>query len=105
MNEQTRKILKDSRQTRSDTVVEDIVNNRHISLSPLLLTAEQAAQLLGFTKQFFYQLQASGSLGPQALYFGKRARWSVYELREWIKAGCPPRERWLAMKQTENILT
>lgn len=70
----------------------------------LLLDASGAAGLLGFTRQYFYQLQSSGRLGPMPIYFGKRSRWSKYELQAWVRAGCPDRGKWLEIKKTENII-
>ena len=102
MNEQTKQLLRNYRQNDGDdkTFDDDTINRRNIS--PILLTANEAAQLLGFTRQFFYQLQASGRLGPHPFYFGKRTRWSLFELHSWVCSGCPPRDRWLIIKEAEN---
>jgi hypothetical protein len=70
----------------------------------LLLDATGAAGLLGFTRQYFYQLQSSGCLGPMPIHFGKRTRRSRFELIAWVKFGCPRRSEWLELVKTENML-
>ena len=69
----------------------------------LLLDASGASALLGFTRQYFYQLQSSGRLGPMPMHFGRRARWSKFELIAWVKSGCPGREKWLELLKTNDV--
>ena len=60
----------------------------------LVLTAAEAAQLLGISVRHFWSLLASGRIGPQPLAFGRTRRWRRAELVEWIAAGAPSRDQW-----------
>jgi len=77
-----------------------------LSSSSLLVDAKDASRLLGIGRTLFLQLDNSGRLGPMGLKLGKRRLWVVEELRAWVDAGCPIRERWQKMKeeQTELLL-
>jgi predicted DNA-binding transcriptional regulator AlpA len=61
---------------------------------PLLLSASDAAALLSIGRAHFYAMHSSGRLGPMPIALGRRKLWSVEELREWVQAGCVPREKW-----------
>ncbi len=63
--------------------------------SPLLLSAEDAADLLGIGRSHFYALHSSGRLGPQPVRLGRRTLWRADELRAWCEEDCPPRVRWI----------
>jgi hypothetical protein len=43
-------------------------------------------------------MHSTGELAPMPIHFGRRKLWIVEELRLWINAGCPNRDKWLAMK-------
>jgi len=72
---------------------------------PLLLDAGEVARLIGISRSNFYGLISSGRIGPEPIHLGKRTLWKRSELEAWVRADCPPREKWLVMKETENILT
>jgi predicted DNA-binding transcriptional regulator AlpA len=61
----------------------------------LLVSADQAARLLGLSRAHFYSQLSAGRIGPMGYEFGRRKLWSVEELRRWVESGCPPREKWL----------
>ena len=63
-----------------------------------LLTVERAAQLLGIGRTHFYKLHDSGRV-PLPVRLGKSIRWRREELLDWIKAGCPERSAWEAIKK------
>ncbi len=66
-----------------------------VQVEPLLVDSEVAGRLLGISGRAFRQLCDSGRIGPMPVDLGLRRRlWSVAELRDWIKAGAPPRGRW-----------
>lgn len=71
--------------------------DRNVTLSPLLLSADEAAKVLGISRSSLYALHASGRL-PLPVKLGKRSLWSREELAEWIRCGTPNREKWLLMK-------
>ncbi|MCE9635768.1 MAG: helix-turn-helix domain-containing protein [Planctomycetes bacterium] len=60
---------------------------------PLLLDATEAADFLGVSRSSFYRLDLSGVV-PSPIRLSKFRRWSRPELRRWVEAGCPPRDRW-----------
>jgi excisionase family DNA binding protein len=73
-----------------------------LGIEPLLVGTKETAQLLGIGVTTFYHLCSSGRIGPMALKFGKRSLFRIDELREWVKADCPSRDRWQAMKKTRR---
>src|SRR5262245_30807357 len=63
-------------------------------LSPLAVTAAQAASLHGVSRAQLWKLHAMGKV-PRPVYLGAKApRWRVDELREWLAAGAPDRQTW-----------
>lgn len=62
----------------------------------ILVTAEEAAKICRMSKAMFYKLYAAGKT-PRRIKLGALARWRRRELLDWIKADCPPREKWEAM--------
>ena len=65
----------------------------------LLVGAEQAAAMLSIGRTHFYSMLNSGTIGPMAHKLGRRSLFSVQELREWVNAGMPPRQRWIEQKK------
>lgn len=61
---------------------------------PMLLTAEHVARALGISRSKVFELDAGGRL-PLPVNLGLRCRrWRAEELRDWVRAGAPPRARW-----------
>jgi predicted DNA-binding transcriptional regulator AlpA len=67
---------------------------------PLAVDAKGAARLLGISVSHFFELRAAGKVGPTPFRLGRSVRYKILELREWVEAGCPGRERWAAMQAT-----
>jgi excisionase family DNA binding protein len=65
-------------------------------INPLLLSAGEAAKLIGICRSHFYALHSSGRLGPLPVRLGRRILWNRKELETWVEAGCPSRESWLS---------
>lgn len=63
----------------------------------LALPAPDTAKLLGISERHLWSLSASGRL-PAPIRLGRSVRWRLDELRAWLDAGCPPRDRWEAMR-------
>ena len=63
----------------------------------LLLTAGDAAKMLKISTRFFYSLHNTGRV-PLPIRLGKSVRWRFEELRDWVRAGCPSREKWEGAK-------
>lgn len=64
----------------------------------LLLSATETAELLGISRSTLYQFDASGKV-PSPIRLGGRTLWRREELEQWVKAGCPGRERWNIMQE------
>ncbi len=59
----------------------------------LLLTAEQLGNLLNVGRSTIWRLNSAGKL-PMPVQIGRATRWRVAEIEEWVRAGCPSRDRW-----------
>lgn len=57
----------------------------------LLLSAGEAASVLGISRSALYALHSSGRL-PLPVKLGRRTLWRAEELRNWTRAGCPTRK-------------
>ena len=66
----------------------------------ILISAEEAATLLGIGRRTFYRLHSSGRV-PLPVRLGGTVRWRLEELRRWTQAGCPPRRKW-AEENSQN---
>jgi len=64
----------------------------------LLLSAAETARLLCISRSAFYTLLSSGRIGPLPVRLGRSVRWRIDEIRDWVEAGCPSRDRWLALQ-------
>jgi excisionase family DNA binding protein len=69
---------------------------------PLLVDFKTAARLIGVGVSTFYAMDRSGELGPQGIRLRRRRLWRRDELAEWVRAGCPRREKWAALKNSER---
>lgn len=69
------------------------------SPSLALLTGAKAAAMLGISRAHFYRMHKAGRI-PQPVRLGGSVRWRVDELRAWIAAGMPSRQRWQDMPTT-----
>lgn len=60
----------------------------------LLTDPGDTARILGISRAQLYKLDAMGKL-PMPVRLGTRApRWRVDELKAWLAAGCPARDKW-----------
>jgi len=66
-------------------------------VEPLLLNAKQVAATLGIGESTIWQLHAGGKL-PLPIKLNRRTLWAAEELRDFVRAGCPQRQKWLAMR-------
>jgi predicted DNA-binding transcriptional regulator AlpA len=67
-------------------------------VTPMLLDAKAAARLCGgISVRTWWSLHASGRC-PLPVRLGRRTLWRADELAAWIKASCPARDRWHAMR-------
>ena len=68
---------------------------------PLLLGAKATATMLGIGKSLLWSLHSAGKV-PQPVKLGKRTLWRRAELEAWMAAGCPNRDKWLAMQPSSR---
>jgi len=67
---------------------------------PLLVDAREAGRLCSVSRSLWLSLHGQGRV-PRPVCLGRRMLWSIAELRSWIAAGCPPRDRWEASRVLE----
>jgi hypothetical protein len=70
------------------------------AIAPELLTREQTARMLGVSITSFSDLEGRGFIGPTPIRLGdgRIIRYAREELLSFIRAGCPPRQRWAALR-------
>jgi predicted DNA-binding transcriptional regulator AlpA len=68
-------------------------NSRRRKLRPLAVPAKGVASLLSVGLRTVRTWDAAGKL-PRPSRIGSKVLWNVSELREWLAAGCPPRDEW-----------
>ena len=71
-------------------------------IESFLVDAAGAAKLLGIGKSLFYEMAASGRLGPMPIEFNSKKLYSVKELDKWVLHKCPPREQWLQILEDQD---
>lgn len=65
--------------------------------SPLVADARRLAAMLGVGLRTVRTWDAAGRL-PAPVRIGGRVVWRVDELRDWLDAGAPNRDRWAAIR-------
>ena len=65
---------------------------------PLLVDCREAAALCGVGRTLWLDLDQRGRI-PQGFKLGRRKLWRVDELKSWVAAGMPNREKWATMQQ------
>lgn len=71
-------------------------------VEPLLVSVSDAALMLGISRPLLYQMLSDGRFGLVGTRFGRKRLFSTEELRNWVKAGCPSREKWLKIREMQN---
>ena len=59
----------------------------------LLINSREAAKLLQVSDRTLWKMQSTGQ-SPKPIRIGRGVRWSLEELKAWVRSGCPPREKW-----------
>jgi prophage regulatory protein len=70
-------------------------------LSPLLLTARQAAALCGVSLATWHRMVSAGRCPAPLRLSPGCVRWRREDLAEWIRLGCPPRREWEALRSAQ----
>jgi excisionase family DNA binding protein len=65
----------------------------------VLIDVVQAAKMLSVNRSTVFKLTSVGKF-PRPVKLGRATRWPKEELLAWIKAGCPSREKWDAMRDS-----
>jgi excisionase family DNA binding protein len=75
----------------------------NLTEQPLLLSAVEAAALLGIGRTALYALNSSGRL-PLPVRLGGRVLWRRAELAAWTacEPPCPSREKWELIKRGKD---
>jgi hypothetical protein len=68
------------------------------AVEPLAVRGDEAARLCGVSPRLWRALDSSGRV-PRGRRLGRAKIWSVDELRAWLRAGCPARDRWESMQE------
>jgi predicted DNA-binding transcriptional regulator AlpA len=63
----------------------------------LLIGIRELSALLSRSAGSLERDQAAGRL-PAPVYVGGSRRWRREEIEAWVAAGCPPRDRWEALR-------
>ena len=64
---------------------------------PLAMSLTDTAITTGFTVPGFHNMLKQGKIGPKPARIGRCLRFEVAEVRAWLRAGCPARNRWQHM--------
>ncbi len=67
------------------------------AVSQEVVDARGVGLMLGATVKTVRKMDCRGEL-PEPLVIGSRRKWRVAELRAWLAAGAPGREKWRAMR-------
>jgi predicted DNA-binding transcriptional regulator AlpA len=68
---------------------------------PFLVRATEAARLCGIAGRTWRRSAAAGRV-PAPLKLGGAVLWRIAELRAWVEAGSPSRDRWEAMRSAQE---
>jgi predicted DNA-binding transcriptional regulator AlpA len=72
------------------------------AIEPLLLTADQAAALVGVSPATWYRFAAGGRCSASIRLTRGCVRWQRESLVEWIRLGCPPRKEFEARRAAQQ---
>ena len=64
----------------------------------LLLTVPEAARRQRISPRHLWSLISSGRFGPGLIRLGRSVRIRADELSDWLAAGAPPKDRWVALR-------
>lgn len=70
-----------------------------VTSGKLLVTCDEAAELLSLGRSLLFEMVADGRLGPEPVRFGRKSLFVLAELCDWTQARCPGRTAWLRMRE------
>ncbi len=62
-------------------------------LTPLLVSAKDAATALGMSRSMLYLCLSSGRINLKPIKFGAKRLYRVSDIENFVKAGCSPQWR------------
>jgi predicted DNA-binding transcriptional regulator AlpA len=69
---------------------------------PLLIDIKELARLLGISRATAERMKAAGRLPSPIILSAGCHRWRLEEIRDFVKAGCPPRREFEARQQARR---
>ena len=63
------------------------------------LDHDSVAEMCDISSSHLFALIRRGVFGPTPIYLGRSKRYLREEVGAWLRAGAPPRHRWLAMRE------
>jgi predicted DNA-binding transcriptional regulator AlpA len=72
------------------------------AVAPLLLAAGQAAAVCAVSVASWHRMVSAGRCPAPLRLSPGCVRWRAEELRDWIAAGCPPRQGWEALRAAQR---
>ncbi len=82
----------------SNTVATAAASGDDIHAERLLVGAAEVGRLLGLSGRTIWRKNAGRQI-PGPVRVGGTPRWNVEELKAWIRAGCPRRDQWEAVRK------
>jgi predicted DNA-binding transcriptional regulator AlpA len=85
---------------RSDNTLK--INSRSFKMTqpkqktekPLLLNANQTAEMLNLSRTAFYNLRITGRFPLQPVRINSKILFKRADVEKWVSAGCPPENEW-----------
>ena len=78
-----------------------VTNTQNPSKNCQLLSAKELAKMLSLSKRQIFRLNSCGKI-PRPLKIGGSVRFKQDEIADWLAAGAPDRQTWVAMKQAKG---
>ena len=73
-----------------------------MSCKHLAVDAKQVADLLGISLSHLHNLRKTGRFAPAAIRMGRSVRFICQEVTDWLSAGSPSRDRWVAARESQK---
>jgi predicted DNA-binding transcriptional regulator AlpA len=71
------------------------------ALEPLAVRGDEAARLAGISPRLWRGLDSAAKV-PRGVRLGRAKVWIVAELRDWLAAGAPSRDRWETLREQKE---
>jgi predicted DNA-binding transcriptional regulator AlpA len=68
--------------------------------APVLIDGAEVCRLASIGPTLFHAMRKSGLFGPRVIRIGAAVRFDASEVRAWLLAGCPAKNRWAFLRDT-----